>query len=247
MNVMTIILSTTASLLVAALILSWQNSNSGVKEEAETHEKRIADLNRKIKTLKDELRRAKNATSGGASITEQTTLKNKERLLEAAEAEKARTQDQMAALNATKTEPVTTQPEVSTSALDAALRGDAPASEKQLIDSLGTGIEGTSAPTSANSDQRRRQKIRDSKVYANIVSVTFDPDGDLIYGELTEGSNIAPGSILAVRRNQIGIAGLVKIVDMFSNGSKEVLSLEVHGNQHPDFVIEKGDELILRP
>ena len=251
---MTIILSAAASLLVAALILTWQQSDDNAQLESIQATKQMSVLNAKIRRLEEKLRVAEADTSG-RSVKDQVDFANDTTSLKHARVELAQIQDRVNAANATaKEDPDPLEEELTSSALDSALgktsEPETMETEKDLVDAQVVYNTDSEESVSANTEQQRRQEIKAAKIYAQVVHVTKSPDGDdTIIAELTEGSHIQINAILAIRRHDIGIAGRVRIVSTQVNGTKEILILETvsRGVGLEPVSVITGDELILEP
>ncbi len=139
MNAMTIILSTTASLLVAALILFWQNDNKSAKNEPLVQQQQLEEKQREIDTLKARLKLhedamankergiAGNSSPYTSSIKGQSAFASDSKKLEAAQIQAAKIKDRLSASQLANAE--TTYPLVETDPLADASPDDLAAAE----------------------------------------------------------------------------------------------------------------------
>jgi len=284
MNVMTIILSITASLLVAVLILFWQNDNKAAKGEPAVLQQQLdelrisnAELRRKLdagqKAQEDQAKGLVNNSSPYQGIKGQAEYAADQKKFEKNEIAIAQTADRLNSSAGISEDPSLQDPlpiepqvdlasqEFTSSALDSAVNGtaevvEAPfdpiAEEKKIIDS-GVSEDLLASPSeqiTSNQQMKRRAEIRDSKVYARISYIESTEEGTTILAKLAPDTYLDEGSILAVRRNETGIAGKVKVVSINTypgHGNVAIIEPAVTGFSSIDFVPVQHDELILPP
>jgi len=255
MNAMTIILSATASLLVAALILFWQQDNGAAQKEPVAIRKELAQLKAEIALLKQTNKQHETAVENqangiptqspyGRSVEAQKGYALTTKQIEAREIEIKRKQDQLAMMTPTVIKPDLANQQMTNSALNSASSDTSTPSAP--VTTVGDGYQDN---ISASQQQQRRQLIANAKVYAIVKYIKFEADGDVFYAHLTEGSSLAVDSELVVRRQSNGISGKVRVISIIPNGTKTVLSLTPlpNGIGQVALVLKKGDELILPP
>ncbi len=252
---MTIILSATASLLVAALILFWQQDNGAAQNEPVAIRKELAQLKAELALLKQTNKRhetaVENQSSGipdqspyGKSVEAQKGYALTTKQIEAREIEIRRKQERLAMMTPTVIKPDLANQQMTNTALNSA------SSDTSTASSPGTTVgDGYQDNISASKQQQRRQLIANAKVYAIVKFVKFDADGDVFYAHLTEGSSLAVDSELSVRRQSSGISGKVRVLGLIPHGTKTILSLTplTKGVSQAALVLKVGDELILPP
>jgi hypothetical protein len=217
MNTMSILLGATFALLLAAVVLSFQNMNQGVKNAPPEE---VARLQRQIDQLKLEYDRFKleremqefrNLQNGGSSSGSNVNQMKAE--LAAKEAE-------MAALAQEK--------------LDAEKKAATYGAEAQLI--------GQRDLEKSDNELRRARLIRDALLIGRVKEYLDDPQvGGVAVIEVMMPELIKTGDILSIRRNT-GILGRLKITDVSSDGA---IGSPMPG--FGPVVPEAGDELIIAP
>ncbi len=217
MNTMSILLGATFALLLAAVVLSFQNMNQGVKNAPPEE---VARLQRQIDELKLEHERFKlereklefmNAQNGGASSGSS---------VDKMKAELAAKEAEMAALAQAK--------------LDA--EKDAAASKDEATMFIQKDL------LKSDNELRRATLIRDALLIARITEYIDDPEvGGVAVLEIVMPELVKVGDILSIRRNT-GILGRLKITDVSAEGA---FASPMPG--FGPVVPEAGDELIIAP
>jgi hypothetical protein len=218
MNTMSILLGSTFALLLAAVVMSFQNMNQGVKNAPPEE---VARLQRQIDELKLEYERFKieremqeyrNLQSGDFSSTSNVDKMKAELLAK---------ENEMAALEKAK--------------LNA--EKDAAASKDETTMFIQRDLE------KSDNELRRVRLIRDALLIGRITEYMEDPQvGGVVVIEIVMPELVKVGDILAIRRNESGILGKIKITDISSEGA--------FGSPMPGFgpvLPEVDDELIIAP
>lgn len=269
MNSLTIILSVTASLLVAALILVWQDDTTKAKNEPSKLEKYIAELEKENKELKQIAQAHQTATKqqsrgipatspyGNNTLTTNTQYQTDLQRIEQNKIKLQQLKDRLPATAKTKVEPTNKEAELAAQPMsNSALLGassNALDSSTDNSQNLQDPLDATNNPNQANIQKPTNLKllheIRTSLPQAKVVHVEHRPDGDLVFAKLEEYANFLDGSELAIRRHN-AVAGKVKILKHIETNDARgtLISLEVlsKGMQKP-IVVKVGDELILPP
>lgn len=217
MNTMSILLGATFALLLAAVVLSFQNMNQGVKNAPPEE---LARLQRQIDQLKLEHERFKleremqefrDLQNGGAS-----SGSNVDKM----KAELAAKEAEMAALAKDK--------------LDA--------EKKAATYKEEAGFIGQRDLEKSDNELRRARLIRDALLIGRVTEYLDDPQvGGVAVIEVVMPELVKAGDILAIRRNT-GILGKIKITDISSEGA---FGSPMPG--FGPVVPEAGDELIIAP
>jgi hypothetical protein len=217
MNTMSILLGATFALLLAAVVLSFQNMNQGVKNAPPEE---MARLQRQIDQLKlehdrfkleREMQEFRNLQSGGSSSGSNVNQMKAE--LAAKEAD-------MAALEREKQ--------------DAEKKAETYGAEAQLI--------GQRDLEKSDNELRRARLIRDALLIGRVTEYLDDPQvGGVVVIEVMMPELIKAGDILVIRRNT-GILGRLKITEVSSDGA---IGSPMPG--FGPVVPEVGDELIIAP
>jgi hypothetical protein len=217
MNTMSILLGATFALLLAAVVLSFQNMNQGVKNAPPEE---MARLQRQIDQLKlehdrfkleREMQEFRNLQNGGSSAGSNVNQMKAE--LAAKEAE-------MAALAKEKQ--------------DAEKKATTYRDEAGLISQRDL--------EKSDNELRRARLIRDALLIGRVTEYQDDPQvGGVVVIEVLMPELIKAGDILVIRRNT-GILGRLKITDVSSDGA---IGSPMPG--FGPVVPESGDELIIAP
>lgn len=217
MNTMSILLGATFALLLAAVVLSFQNMNQGVKNAPPDE---VARLQRQIDELKLEHERWK-------LEREVQAFRNEQNGIGASGSNDAKIQAELAAKEA----------EIAALAQQ---KLDAEKKAATYKDEAGFVIQRDLEKS--DNELRRARLIRDALLIGRIVEYVDDPQvGGVAAIEVMMPELIKVGDILAIRRNT-GILGRLKITDISSEGA---FGSPMPG--FGPVVPEAGDELIIAP
>lgn len=217
MNTMSILLGATFALLLAAVVLSFQNMNHGVKNASPSE---LARLQGQIDQLKLEQERWKLEREVQAFRDEQNGMGSSGLNDARIKAELAEKEAEIAALAQQK--------------LDAEKKASTYQQEAGWI--------GQRELEKSDNELRRARLIRDALLIGRITEYLDDPQvGGVAAIEVLMPDLVKVGDILAIRRNT-GILGRLKITEVSSDGA---IGSPMPG--FGPVVPEAGDELIIAP
>lgn len=217
MNTMTILMGATFALLLAAVALSFQGMNNGVKnapqEEIKRLEKQIELLLSEQRKLANEQESREAPAIDPAIDYEATDVEEMKNALAAKDAELARLAEEKA---------------------DAEKKADTFRDEAGLI--------GQRELEKSDNELRRARLIRDALLIGRIKEYVSNPElGGFATIDIIMPDNVQVGSILAIRRNT-GVLGQVKVTDVSSEGA---IASPMPG--FGTVIPQAGDELIIPP
>lgn len=216
-NTMTILLGATFALLLAAVVLSFQNMNDGVRNASPDELSRLRSQIDQLRMDQDRLQLEKQLQDVRANPVPQVSSATE---LEIMKAELAAKELEIAALAEEK--------------VDAEQKADTYLAEAGLI--------GQIELERNDNELRRARMIRDALLIGRIQEYVTDPElGGFTTIEIVLPEHVQIGSILAIRRNT-GILGKVKITDITPEGAI-ASPMPGFGTIDP----QQGDELIIPP
>ncbi len=217
MNTMSILLGATFALLLAAVVLSFQNMNHGVKNAPPAELARLQGQIDQLKLeherfkLEREMQEFRNVQNGGSSSGSNVDQMKAQLAVKEAE---------MAALAKEKLE----------------------AEKKASTYRDEAGLIGQMDLEKSDNELRRARLIRDALLIGRVTEYLDDPQvGGVAVIEVVMPELIKAGDILVIRRNT-GILGRLKITDVSSDGA---IGSPMPG--FGPVVPEAGDELIIQP
>lgn len=217
MNTMSILLGATFALLLAAVVLSFQNMNQGVKNAPPEE---LARLQRQIDELKLDNEKFKFEQEKREFLNEQNGGGSSGSSVDKMRAELAAKEAEMAALAQAK--------------LDA--EKEAAASKDETTMFIQKDL------LKGDNELRRATLIRDALLIARITEYIDDPQvGGVAVLEIVMPELVKVGDVLSIRRNT-GILGRLKITDISAEGA---FASPMPG--FGPVVPEAGDELIIAP
>jgi hypothetical protein len=217
MNTMSILLGATFALLLAAVVLSFQNMNHGVKNAPPEE---LARLQRQVEQLSIEQERWKLEREMQAFKDAKNGLSPSGSTIDQMKAELAAKEAEIAAL---AEEKLKAEKKASTYRDEAGLIG-----QRDL--------------EKGDNELRRARLIRDALLIGRVTEYIDDSEvGSVAAIEVVMPDHVKVGDILAIRRNT-GILGRVKITDILPDGA---IGSPMPG--FGPVVPEPGDELIMPP
>ncbi len=219
---MTILLGATFALLLAAVVLSFQGMNEGVKNAPAEELARLRTQIEQLKIEQERLDMERQMQQMRANpVPEMTSSRN----ASASEMEEMRAQ--LAAIEAEK----------------AALREEKDLAEKKADTFRDeAGLIGQRELEKGDDELRRARMIRDALLIGRISEYETNPEyGGFAVIEIIMPEHVQVGTILAIRR-KTGILGQVKVTDVSPEGAI--------GSPMPGFgpvEPQPGDELIIPP
>ncbi len=214
---MSILLGATFALLLAAVVLSFQNMNHGVKNAPPEE---LARLNRQVEQIEIELERLKLEKQMQELKAESTGGQSGDTNIEKMKAELADKEAEIAALAEQKS--------------DAEKKASTYLDEATFI--------GQRELEKGDSELLRARRIRDALLIARVTEYVESPEvGNFVAVEILMPDLVKVGDILAIRRNS-GILGRLKITDISPDGA---IGSPLPG--FGPVVPQSGDELIMPP
>lgn len=258
MNILTIILSITSALLVAVLVLVWQEDSNSAKNEPKALQAQVDALTAKVKSLEAKSTLHTQAQSN-SSVTSPYSSSLQGQAQYAADSKSIQERkNQIARLNdklersslsnipdpLDESETSLASQEITTSALDSINSSETAELVPPALDTP------TNAPAiSEDKQQKRIRTILNSKVYATVEYVESENGEDIILAQLDKNISISTEAILSIRRNS-GIAGKLKITSIQQypgKGDVATLQKASRGFGGAELKVLVGDELILTP
>ena len=216
-NTMTILLGATFALLLAAVVLSFQNMNEGVRNASPDELTRLRGQIDQLRMEQDRLQLEKQLQDVRANPVPQVSSVSE---LEKMKAELAIKEAEIAILADQRN--------------DAEKKADTYRDEAGLI--------GQRDLEKNDNELRRARMIRDALLIARIQEYVTDAElGGFATIEIVMTEHVQVGTILAIRRNT-GILGKVKITDISAEGAI-ASPMPGFGPVEP----QPGDELIIPP
>jgi hypothetical protein len=217
MNTMSILLGATFALLLAAVVLSFQNMNHGVKNAPPEE---LARLQRQVEQISIELERVKLEKQMQDFRNMQSGLTPSGSEVDRMKADLAAKEAEIAALAEQK--------------LDAEKKASTYKDEAGFI--------GQRELEKGDNEMRRARLIRDALLIGRITEYVDNSEvGGFAAIDIVMPEHVKAGDVLAIRRNT-GILGRVKITDVSADGA---IGNPMPG--FGPVVPEPGDELIMPP